>query len=146
MEKDMKRSVLIPLVLSGLLLLPACSAHQGIITRDETASVKISNQDSDILYFGTRKPNGVVTRAQWDDFLQKEVTARFPDGLTTWEAQGQWEGKSGKTIKEKSYVLLIVHPSDSKSDRLIKEIINIYKQRFDQESVLRVRSKASVSF
>jgi hypothetical protein len=143
----MKRYLPMSLVLTGLLLFPACATHQGSLkTRDEAGTVKVSNQDSDILYFGTRKPNGVVTRAQWDNFLQKEVTTRFPDGLTTWEAQGQWKGKGGKTVKEKSYVLLIVHPSDSKSERAIKEIINLYKKRFEQESVMRVRAKASVSF
>ena len=143
----MIRTLWIPLVLTGLLLFSACTAHQGVVkTHDEAASVMVSNQDSDVLYFGTRKPNGIVSKGEWEDFLQKDVTERFPDGLTTWEAQGQWKGKDGKIIKEKSYVLLIVHMSNAKSEKAIREIIHIYKKRFNQESVLRVKAKASITF
>jgi hypothetical protein len=31
-----------------------------------------------------------VSDAQWTDFLGREVTPRFPDGLTVFEAAGQW--------------------------------------------------------
>src|SRR5207249_10473624 len=33
---------------------------------------------------------GHVGEGQWQAFLSKEVTPRFPDGLTVWEADRQW--------------------------------------------------------
>src|SRR5688500_17329335 len=42
------------------------------------------------LYFGLARPSGVVSDANWQSFLRDEITPRFPDGLTVWEADGQW--------------------------------------------------------
>ena len=42
------------------------------------------------LYFGLARPKGAVTELEWQLFLRDEVTKRFPDGLTVWEAEGQW--------------------------------------------------------
>ena len=45
---------------------------------------------SDLLYFGTAKPNGVVSAQEWAQFLERTVTPRFPQGLSVWPASGQW--------------------------------------------------------
>src|SRR5688500_4603100 len=42
------------------------------------------------LYFGTSRPKGAVSEVEWQVFLRDEVTNRFPDGLTAWDALGQW--------------------------------------------------------
>ena len=42
------------------------------------------------LYFGLAHPLGKVSESQWQAFLREEVTPRFPDGLTVWQADGQW--------------------------------------------------------
>src|SRR5918993_2069487 len=44
------------------------------------------------LYFGLSKQKGSVSELEWQTLLRDEVTARFPNGLTTWEADGQWRG------------------------------------------------------
>src|SRR5688500_11884439 len=54
----------------------------------------------DSLYFGTAKPNGVVTAAEWAEFLGNTVTPRFPQGLTAWQASGQWRGADGAIVNE----------------------------------------------
>src|SRR5688500_2481254 len=41
------------------------------------------------LFFGTAKPNGVVTDEEFLLFLDQEVTPRFPDGLTLLKGDGQ---------------------------------------------------------
>jgi len=41
------------------------------------------------LYFGTGTPDGVITAKDWDEFLAKTVTPRFPRGLTLSRASGQ---------------------------------------------------------
>ena len=95
------------------------------------------------LYFGGSRPDGtVITPAEFELFLDKEVTPAFPDGLTWLEAHGQWQGG-----KEDSYVLIILYPfSDKKANRELEEIRTDYKAQFDQESVLRADSVQRVSF
>ena len=100
----------------------------------------------DSLYFGTAKADGEVTAGEWQRFLAEEITPRFPEGLTSWAAAGQWRDGSGRLWKEGSYVLSLVHPPSERSETAIREIVAIYKSRFQQEAVLRVRSPACMSF
>jgi uncharacterized protein DUF3574 len=95
------------------------------------------------LYFGGSRPDGsVITPAEFELFLDKEVTPAFPDGLTWLEAHGQWMGG-----KEDSYVLIILYPfRDHSANRELEEIRNDYKAQFHQESVLRADSVERVSF
>ena len=95
------------------------------------------------LYFGGSRPDGsAITPAEFESFLDKEVTPAFPDGLTWLEAHGQWMGG-----KEDSYVLIILYPvTDRHANGELEEIRTDYKAQFDQESVLRADSVQRVSF
>jgi Protein of unknown function (DUF3574) len=95
------------------------------------------------LYFGGSRPDGtVITPAEFELFLDKEVTPAFPDGLTWLEAHGQWMGG-----KEESYLLILLYPfSDRSANRDIEEIRTDYKRQFEQQSVLRADSTDRVSF
>ena len=53
------------------------------------------------LYFGTTRPTGAVSELEWQMFLRDEVTQRFPDGLTVWDAQGQWKAPKGTIDQER---------------------------------------------
>jgi hypothetical protein len=99
----------------------------------------------DALYFGTAKQNGTVSPDEWDAFLKNTVTPRFPDGLTAWQASGQWKSGSGAIVRESSYVLNLVHPDNAAGDTAVREIVETYKKEFGQEAVLRVRSTACTS-
>jgi hypothetical protein len=92
------------------------------------------------LYFGTAKPNGYVTEAEFRDFVDRQVTPRFPDGLTLLKGDGQFRGEDNVVIKEQSFVLILLYPRDTldRSSRRIERIRTLYKDEFDQESVLRV--------
>jgi Protein of unknown function (DUF3574) len=98
------------------------------------------------MYFGTARPGGVVTREEWRDFVNRVVTPRFPQGMTTWEASGQWQAATGTIQREASHVLQLVHPDTEKTELAVSEIIAEYKAQFQQEAVLRVRSNACSSF
>ncbi|NCD26669.1 MAG: DUF3574 domain-containing protein, partial [Deltaproteobacteria bacterium] len=100
----------------------------------------------DVLYFGTARPHGVIGVAEWETFAREVITPRFPQGLTVWKAQGQWRGETGAIVREDSYVLTLIHPGTPETERAIKEIIELYKSRFEQESVMRVESAVRVSF
>ena len=101
---------------------------------------------SDLLYFGTETPGGAVGAEDWSSFLRDVVTPRFPEGFTTWPARGQWKSSSGTIQKEASYIVNIVHPEAETSEAAIRAIIDTYKSRFRQESVLRVSSRSCISF
>jgi len=87
---------------------------------------------------------GHVSPTQWKDFLAREVTPRFPYGLTVLDGYGQWKAPDGHIAKEKSHVLLIWHGFDQGSK--IDAIRDAYKQRFHQQSVMRVDGTDCVSF
>lgn len=129
------------LALVCALSLSACTTLRGL---DCKGGEQLAIQDS--LYFGTGKPNGVVTTEEWTDFLRIEVTPRFPQGLTVHEASGQWRGADGAIVREATHVLQLVHADDVSSDKRVVEVITSYKAKFQQEAVLRVRAATCVSF
>jgi uncharacterized protein DUF3574 len=92
------------------------------------------------LYFGTAKPDGVVTDPEFFAFLDAEITPRFPDGLTLLQGDGQFRDEDGKIIKEHSFVLILLYDVETFRDasRKINAIRRLYKRQFQQESVLRV--------
>jgi len=100
----------------------------------------------DSLYFGTAKPTGVVTAEDWAEFLRNTVTPRFPQGLTVSQASGEWRGADGALVHESSYLLHLIHPGDASSEKNVAELVSVYKERFQQEAVLRVKVGACVSF
>ena len=83
---------------------------------------------------------------EWDAFLEKEVTPRFPDGLSWFDVQGQWLGKSGRVVKLPSRVLVIIHSPTPEKDRSVDEIRDAFKTKYRQQSVLRASFAASTSF
>jgi hypothetical protein len=97
------------------------------------------------LYFGTTRPTGAVSDLEWQLFLRDEVTQRFPDGLTVWEAQGQWRSPKGHIHQERSKVLLLVHPDTTKANGFVQDVIAKYRKQFDQESVLWETARVCVS-
>lgn len=101
---------------------------------------------SDVLYFGTARPGGVVSAAEWSDFLRDEITPRFPQGFTAWDAAGQWKAARGTIEREGSHVVSVVHPADARSEESVRAIVGAYKSRFAQEAVLRVTAGACASY
>jgi hypothetical protein len=99
------------------------------------------------LYFGRNVGNTLgVTDSAWAVFVRDVVGARL-DGFTFWTAEGAWRGSDGRSIREPSYVLEVIHPERSASaDSAIVAIIAEYKRRFSQESVLRVVTTGRANF
>ena len=120
----MRRSVILP-----LLLLTACSYLH-----------VMEVQDADTLYFGTNRPNGVVSDAEWRDFVDQVIVPVYP-GFTEWEAIGHWRSE-----REATHVVLIVHRPHITDDRDIQHIIDEYKRRFSQEAVFWTRGHTAVPF
>jgi len=89
---------------------------------------------------------GHVGDVQWKAFLSREVTPRFPDGLTAFDGTGQWKTPNGKIAKEPSRILLLWHKPDADDDARIDAIRDAYKKQFRQLSVMRVDGMDCVSF
>lgn len=89
---------------------------------------------------------GKASDARWRQFLAREVTPRFPDGLTVYETTGQWRDPATKAItREKSRVLRIIVPADTGRDK-IDAVAQAYKKQFAQKSVGIVIRPACASF
>ena len=88
-----------------------------------------------------------VSEAEFQRFVDQEITPKFPDGLTVMDGGGQWRGDENKLIREASKVVLIVLPNKG-HDGLARldAVRNAYKSRFHQDSVLLVTQAACVSF
>lgn len=92
------------------------------------------------LYFGSERPGPDVSRRDFAQFLDEEITPRFPDGLTLLSGRGQFREADGTIVEETSFVLILFYPYEDRaeSSARIEEIRRLYLNAFDQESVLRV--------
>src|SRR5262245_34354786 len=75
------------------------------------------------LYFGLARAKGAVSELEWQIFLRDEVTKRFPNGLTVWQAEGQWQNHAGSIDHEQSKVLLLVHPDTAAARESVQSVI-----------------------
>jgi Protein of unknown function (DUF3574) len=100
------------------------------------------------LYFGTNRGNiEPITEIEFNNFIDSQVTPKFPDGLTLLTGTGQFRTSVGVLIREKSHVLILLYPPQMQdANAKIQEIREAYKTAFGQESVLRVDSFSFVSF
>jgi hypothetical protein len=77
-----------------------------------------------------------VGDAQWSRFLVREVTPRFPGGLSVIDATGQWQDRDrGRVVREPSKLVMIITADDTASREKIAAIVAAYKLRFHQQSV-----------
>jgi Protein of unknown function (DUF3574) len=97
------------------------------------------------LYFGSARPKGSVSELEWQLFLRDEVTSRFPDGLTVWDAEGQWRAPQGSIEHERTKVLLLVHADTQAARDAVLAVIERYRKAFDQQSVLWETSRVCVA-
>jgi len=102
--------------------------------------------DRSELYFGLSRDGGEITRPEFAEFLDQEVTPRFPDGMTVVTAQGRWRSSEGRMVQENSMMVILLHPPETGAETRIEEIREAYKAQFDQQSVMLVSGSDCVSF
>jgi len=102
------------------------------------------------LYFGlgpADQPDKGISEAEWRDFLDHEVTPRFPAGLSVEDVYGQWLNKNTeKPERLRSKVLIILYAGTDENRGKIDAIRAAWKQKTGDQSVLRVTQPADVSF
>lgn len=124
---------------------PASSTMQGDAARPAQAKWLRTE-----LYFSVGPLEGgpnSVSPARWREFLDQEVTARFPDGFTAYDAYGQWRDQGAAQPERLSTkVIVILHENDARHNADIEAIRLAYKRITGDLSVLRLSQPADVSF
>jgi hypothetical protein len=98
------------------------------------------------LFFGLSRPTGgTVSESDWNEFLQSEIVPRFAEGFSVMDTTGFWlDGQSRLTIMENSRIVSrLLRPGDAEE---IPQIIDSYKSKFAQESVLRIDTAVCAKF
>jgi len=102
------------------------------------------------LYFGlgpADAPDKGISESAWREFLDKEVTTRFPAGLSVMEVYGQWQGKEEHAPERiRSKMLIIDYPATAANNAKVEAIRVAWKQKTGDQSVLRITRAADVSF
>lgn len=102
------------------------------------------------LLFGTERPDGGpdVTDRQFMAFVDREVTPRFPQGLTVQTGRGQWKDANGTVERERSYELVLLYPAGNAParDGQVERIREAYIEAYAQEAVARLDDRVSADF
>jgi hypothetical protein len=144
----------------SILLLAAGCSHQPVTASPQAVAPTLAGDPAHPghtagwvdtkLYFGlgpADEPAKGISESAWRAFLDKEVTSRFPDGLSVIDVYGQWQGKSETTPERIRTKLLIIDYPDSDDNRArIEAIRSAWKKLTGDQSVMRVTEPADVSF
>ena len=134
---------------------PAATAVSATLEGDAARPAQAQGWVRSELYFGVGEESGPADRpqaepiseAQWRAFLDKEVTPRFPDGLTVFDAYGQWLFRGAKEPNRLgTKVLVILHEDTPQRTADIEAIRLAWKQATKHQSVLWSKQAAEVSF
>jgi hypothetical protein len=88
-----------------------------------------------------------VSNSDWSRFVARELTPRFPDGLTVSDTLGQWRDRDGGGIvREPGKRVEIVLPGNADDDARLDAVVAAYKHDFHQQSVGVIVRSACVSF
>ena len=133
-------------LLAAILVLPVfCSSASA---QPPSCSAPLKPQQVAELLLGRKIGDRLgVSETQFLNFLDREITPRFPDGLTVYDARGQYrDSERNRIVREPSKVVMIVLPGRPEDMTRLNEIADAYKKRFRQQSVGIVLRQACVSF
>jgi Protein of unknown function (DUF3574) len=138
------RSLHVACALTALAaLVPVCARAEG----DTPCRAPARSMQAIELMFG-RSVAGrlVVGEREWERFLAREITPRFPDGLSVVDAAGQYKTVEGLIAHEPSKIVIIIAPEGSETQDRIAVIEAAYKKQFRQQKVVVVTRTVCASF
>ena len=161
----LRRTLLRAAFIGVLVTLGACATHAPATSAPTAVSASLEGDAArpaaaqgwvrSELYFGVGEESGPADRpqsepiseAQWRAFLDKQVTPRFPDGLTVFDAYGQWLFRGAREPNRLgTKVLVILHEDTPQRTADIEAIRLAWKQATGHQSVLWSRHAVDVSF
>ncbi|RKG85207.1 DUF3574 domain-containing protein [Corallococcus terminator] len=99
------------------------------------------------LFFGRDRVGDVpVSEAEFQGFVDTVITPRFKDGLTLYDANGQYQMEDGTLVHELSKIIVLLHDGSAARSADIDYVREEYKRQFNQEAVLRIDSTPCVAF
>jgi hypothetical protein len=147
------------LLLAALVLALSCATRPAIADAPPTAPAALQGDAAhpaaahwlrSELYFGigpADSPDEGLREIKWRAFLDKEVTPRFPDGLTVIDAYGQWRRRGAQEPgRLLSKVLVILYEDTPENRAAIDAVRSAYKASTHSQSVLLATSPVEVSF
>lgn len=87
-----------------------------------------------------------VSEAQWRAFLAREVSPRFPDGLTVFDTRGQWRDDKTKALVREPGKIVRILSADAGAMEKVDAVAAAYIKRFGQDSVGILTRPACVFF
>jgi hypothetical protein len=136
------RWIAIPIVLASAQLLSAC-----MMLPQACAPPAESMVTAELLFGRNIGDRLGVSDAAFADFLAREITPRFPDGMTVVDARGQWrDSERGRIVREPSKLVLLTFRDDAARRENLSTIVEAYKNRFRQQSVLTALRTSCVTF
>lgn len=132
------------LLLSCMVTMAACES----LPKINSVSCDGESWAEATFYFGRSRPAETEkTQKAWADFVQNEVTPRFPDGFTIFQGRGAWLNPVLKTtIYEASKVLVILHPDTVESRQNVADLAEAYRSHFHQQAALTSNHKTCATF
>ncbi|WP_093801582.1 DUF3574 domain-containing protein [Streptomyces sp. Wb2n-11] len=140
------------LAATGAVLLAAGAPAAYAVFGDEAPAAAVRGEAyvQTRLFFGTGRPGGGpdVTDRQFMDFVERQVTRGFPEGLTVQDGRGQWRNADGTIERERSYELILLYPASQARarDPHIERIRDAYERAYAQESVARLDDPVRADF
>ncbi len=100
-----------------------------------------------MLFLGLARPGGLVSRFEFNSFVEREVAPRWKEGFTILEGQGMWLSEQRNiTEREPSRVLVRIHDGSAAASAGIEAIRNAYVKAFEQDAVLRTDRSTCADF
>ena len=136
------------LIFTLMLALGGCvtatdTAHTAALCGADGETRAVAN-----MYFGRNIGQSLgVSEEQWRAFVDAEVTPRFGDGLTMYDAAGQWRAsETGAIVREPSKVLVLILSDEARDRAALNAIADAYKARFQQQAVAVLIERDCVTF
>lgn len=130
------------------MLVVAAPALSGCAVLPQACAPPAESMVTAELLFGRKIGDRVgVSEAAFAQFLAREITPRFPDGLTVVDAKGQWRDPDrGAIVREPSKLVLLTLRDEAGKREKLDAIAAAYKQQFRQQSVLMSLRTSCVTF
>jgi hypothetical protein len=144
----MPRACCIELFVRRLRLAAALSVMTVSAAAADACSVPQRSMQQIELMFGRNIGGQLgVSEAAWSRFLAREVTPRFPDGLSVVNAASQWRDKThGALVREPAKLVTILTGDETAARAKIASIVAAYRQQFRQQSVAVVSRPVCAAF
>lgn len=88
------------------------------------------------LFLGGQAGSAAVPESDLRAFVDREITPRFPAGVTVLDGGGQWRGAENQLIRQAQKVVLIVLPARGNTHDRLQAIRAAYRAKFRLESVV----------